>query len=197
MIAQYFHITYKITFPDTGFYYFGKHSTKRLNDRYKGSGVDVANLIKQNARHSFEMVALHESSDAAFAHEKTLVGDRYLADPFCLNKIQGGAGVKNFKGKPGIRTPRRDKQKVLMAAKLGAEARRGMKDSPEVRARRSASVSAATTGIPKPWICKRISVDDKVYVGIGEVCKAFSISRYHVRTRLKSEQYPTWIELTK
>lgn len=192
-----FHITYKITFPDTRFYYFGKHSTRTLNDRYKGSGVAVMNLIKQKKPYSFEMIALHETSGDAYDHEKCLIGNRHITDPACLNKIRGGIGIRNFKGKPGIRTPRRDKKKVLASGKLGAAARRGMKDSPEVNARRSASVSAATIGVPKPWLNKNIEINGIAYSGFESACTHLKLSRYIIRTRLKSDKFPNWKELPK
>jgi len=195
--SDYLHITYKITFHDTGFYYFGKHSTRQLNDRYKGSGVEVVNLIRQKKLHSFEMIALHESSGDAYDHEKSLIGNRYITDPTCLNKIRGGIGIRNFKGKPGVRTPRKDKQKVLASAKLGAAARRGQKDSPEVNARRSASVHAATIGKPKPWLNKTIEIDGITYSGFADACENLKLSRYIIRTRLKSKEFPTWKEIPK
>ena len=199
------HYTYKITFPEKGLYYFGKHSTKNLRDGYRGSGKLTKELIREGHVYEVELIALHETSPAAYLHEQTLIGDRWKNDHHCINRMPGGKSRYTF-GVPrnpewnrkigeSNRKPRKDKAKVLMAAKLGAEARRGQKDSLEVRMKRGASVSASTLGKPKPWMCKRIQVDDKIFVGIDAAAKEFGLNRHGVRVRLKSDKHPTWKEI--
>lgn len=191
------HYTYKITFPEKGLYYFGKHSTKNIRDGYRGSGRVVQELIRRGDAYEVELIALHETCAAALKHEELLIRDRYRFDPNCVNRIKGGGGIKNDVGTPGNRTPRKDKLKVLMAARLGTEARRGQKDSPETKAQRNASVSLATMGVPKTWLRKRLQIDDKIFIGIDAAATEFGLNRYGVRVRLKSDKYPTWKEIEK
>lgn len=197
-----FHCTYKVTFPDKGFYYFGKHSTRDLTDGYSGSGRIVRELISSGETFDVELIALHNTNNDAYLHEKLLISDKWKLDSSCINLKPGGRnrfvfGIPrdpswNRKIGEANRKPRKDKSKVLMAAKLGSEARRGQKDSEETKARRNAAVSQATRGVPKPYLLKVYIVNGETFKGIESVKEKYPLSSPTIFSRMKSEKYPTW-----
>ena len=85
------HLVYKTYNPSTGEYYFGKHSTKNLNDGYKGSG----NWIKESNQASLitETIHIAQSESDAYELEELLVSLHYN-DSLCMNIAKGGSGIK-------------------------------------------------------------------------------------------------------
>jgi hypothetical protein len=204
------HFVYKITFPETGEYYFGKHTTsKNGDDGYRGSGHLLEERKASGQQFIFEILSYHNSSKEAFEAEKAIIGDLWKTDDLCLNLVPGGKGGWedriNWKGVPKSDEQRRKmslsnskpKSGAALAAtiqngKLGAEARRGQKDSEEVNRRRSESVSKATKGVPKKWLLQKYIIEGKEYVGMQSVTDAFGITRQTVFNRIKSEKWPDW-----
>ena len=73
--------------------------------------------------------------------------------------------------------------------KLGALARKGMKDSIEVRKKRAASLSKTLKGVPRINRRKSVSIDGIIYKGVELVQNKFNISRQTVYNRIKSDQW--------
>lgn len=89
---------YKTTHP-TGFYYIGKGQTaKVLSGEYKGSGtrLKAAWLFGGKPREEWTSIVIEtfDCEDEAFNLEKSLVTFELLCDPFCMNSITGGAGMR-------------------------------------------------------------------------------------------------------
>ena len=93
-----FHFTYRLNLKeDPRYYYYGKHSTRNISDRYTGSGTTIKELKKEKGRDCFDLTILNffSTSEEAFSEEEKLVGDLWKTDPYCLNRYPGG----NWKGR--------------------------------------------------------------------------------------------------
>jgi len=93
----------------------GIHSTKRLNDGYKGSGVRLQNAIKKHGTEKFvcEHLEFLPSRQAALDRERDIVNEQLLANPLCMNLIPGGTAVSTPIGQAA-----RDRMRI---AKLGKQ----------------------------------------------------------------------------
>jgi hypothetical protein len=84
-----YHFVYKTTHKN-GKYYFGRHSTTNINDRYFGSGVWVQG-IKDKSTLSREIVV-----EATTIEELCELEDYYIDlhwdDPLCMNKLKSSGG---------------------------------------------------------------------------------------------------------
>jgi hypothetical protein len=204
------HFVYRITFPDTGEYYYGKHSSSQEgDDGYRGSGHLLEQRKQTGIPYIFEIVSWYSSSEEALEAEKNIIGDLWQTDDRCLNLVPGGKGGwegrVNWKG-----IPKSDEQREKMSlsnknpktgaalvaairnAKLGSEARRGQTDSAEVRAKRAESVSKSTLGKPKPWLNQNYVIEGELYAGMKQVTDKFGITRQTVNNRLNSQKWPDW-----
>lgn len=87
------HILYKTVNKINGKYYIGRHSTKRLNDGYLGSGTLLKKALKRYGRENFifEILETFDSYELLIEAEKRLVDD-VLGDPDCYNLNVGGLG---------------------------------------------------------------------------------------------------------
>lgn len=190
----------------TSEYYIGKRTDIFLKNSYRGSSKLVKEKIKNGEPFSFLITHLCKSNEDAFAKEKEVIGDLWKTDNLCLNKVPGGKGGFSHISWKGIKKsethrlkigqsnkkPRKDKEKVLQAAKLGAEARRGMKDTDEVKSRRSKSLSLALTGKPRVDLMKKFNILGKNFIGLKEASNLLGVSKYIIRNRVKSDEYPDW-----
>jgi hypothetical protein len=88
------HIIYKVTCLVTGRYYVGMHSTSDLADGYMGSGRIVSASIKKHGRSNHIIETLERCVDrqALILREKELITAKLLADPLCMNLLEGGTG---------------------------------------------------------------------------------------------------------
>ena len=143
------HYVYKITFTNTNEYYIGKHSTVKDNDGYLGSSTLTNEKIANEEVYIFEIIEYYDSSIEAYNAEKEIIGLLWKSDPLCLNKVPGGKGGWEYNNWSGIPKSEEHKQKIgeanskpktgkgliatIANAKLGAEKRRGQKDSIEVK----------------------------------------------------------------
>ena len=84
-----FHLVYKIE-DAGGNYYIGKHSTNNLNDGYIGSGSWPKYLSENNTEITKTYLGFYNSSEEAYNAEISFLGNLWLDDPKCKNKIQGG-----------------------------------------------------------------------------------------------------------
>lgn len=203
-----YHYVYKVTFNLTNEYYIGKHSAMRLNDNYFGSGVVLKEKISNDEPFSFEILKYYNSSKDAYEGEKEFIRDLWKTDPLCLNKVPGGKGGFehiDWKGIPkseehkrkigeGNKKPRTGQAylNVVAAAKLGAEARRGQKDSEEVKRKRAESLSKATMGKPKHYLRKKYIIEGVEFIGMEDIVKKYNVSRQTVINRIKDDRWPEW-----
>jgi len=133
---------YKITDPNNGKFYIGKHrGTKRA--QYWGGGIKLKAYIKKYGySHLKYEVLVIASEDYIYDLERKYVTDEFLKEhPDCMNLCKGGMGgnlgqTPWNKGKPWS-----DEVKEKMRqAKLGKPGnRKGSKNSPEHRAILSAA----------------------------------------------------------
>lgn len=84
---------YKIDFPN-GKYYLGKHTTKKLNDGYGGSGCLLPKEYAHNDIKDTKKIILKflTSSNELDSEEEKLISELYLSDENCLNYCKGGSG---------------------------------------------------------------------------------------------------------
>jgi hypothetical protein len=201
-----FHYTYKITFPNSGEFYYGKHSTVDIDD---GSGQALFEKFQTNAPFKFDILELYDTEDLAFEAEKNLISDKWKTDEHCLNRVPGGKGSWSHISWKGI--PKSDEHRIKISkgnskpkegialvaaiqnARKGSNARKGMKDSDEVKQRRIESLRRATAGKPKPGLMALYEIDGVEYLGVKSIVTALSVSPYTIRIRVASPKWPTWI----
>lgn len=96
------HYLYKVTLlcgPKKGYYYYGKHTTKKGrnpdSDIYWGSGTIVKSYIKKYG--AIEGVTLHKeileynaTMEENNRREEEVIGDKWKTEPMCLNLKAGG-----------------------------------------------------------------------------------------------------------
>lgn len=90
--------TYKLTLvPDTRYYYYGVRNIYRGTlpeyDGYFGSGTKIRQLRKIYGKDCFtkEVLTLFQERESCLREEQRLVGNLWKTDPFCLNRMPGGA----------------------------------------------------------------------------------------------------------
>ena len=91
---------YKITLLKgslSGKYYIGQHRTKKINDRYAGSGTILRNYYKAYGKkigetYTKEILRYCSSIEELNKAEEELISDRYSSDSNCINLIAGGRG---------------------------------------------------------------------------------------------------------
>jgi hypothetical protein len=87
---------YKITNILTNQYYYGIHSTKKLDDGYMGSGRKIKEAIKQHGVNNFikEYIEFFNDDESLKEAERKLVNAKLLSDPMCYNIAPGGGEFK-------------------------------------------------------------------------------------------------------
>jgi hypothetical protein len=150
---------YKITNNINGKYYIGVHKTNDPNDNYYGSGTTIKKAIKKYGKENFskEILYTFECKRDAYLMESKIVD---INDPKSYNEKEGGIGgwdyvnllnlpnpmhneetknkvISKLKGRKKIG---KEYESTITNAKLGSEARKGIKDSPEVCKRKSESL---------------------------------------------------------
>ncbi len=88
------HFIYKTTCTVTKKYYVGKHSARKLEDGYLGSGTVIKASCKKYGRenHTREILEYYSSKKNLSAREKEIVNEEMLKDPLCMNIKPGGDG---------------------------------------------------------------------------------------------------------
>jgi len=95
-----YHIFYKTTNNVNGKFYYGVHSTNKLEDGYIGSGKLLMRAVKKYGKENFkrEVLAVFDTKEEAFLIEKTVVTKELVNDGDCYNvKIGGQSGHSTFK----------------------------------------------------------------------------------------------------
>lgn len=89
-----YHYIYKTTCIVTGKFYFGMHSSDRLDDGYKGSGKILNRSIKKYgiAAHITEIISYHPDRKTLKQAERAIITESLLKNPSCMNLKIGGEG---------------------------------------------------------------------------------------------------------
>lgn len=92
-----YHVFYKTTNLIDEKYYYGIHSTDKINDNYLGSGVWLLRAIKKYGKENFkkEVLAVFDTREEAFFIEKSVVTRELIEDRNCYNITCGGKGNPN------------------------------------------------------------------------------------------------------
>ncbi len=94
--------TYRLTLvPDPRYYYFGVRNIYKKEpqfDGYYGSGNGLEVFRKLYGKDCFrkEVLKIFADREECLQEERRLVGDLWATDPFCINKMPGGAFDGNF-----------------------------------------------------------------------------------------------------
>lgn len=92
-----YHYFYKIINIQNNKFYFGVHTTKNINDNYKGSGTILKRAYEKYGIISFKkdiIKCFHNQTDK-FDYEKSFITEDILNDPLCYNAKFGGHGGWN------------------------------------------------------------------------------------------------------
>jgi hypothetical protein len=89
-----YHFLYKTTNLINGKYYYGMHSTKKLDDGYLGSGKYLRRSINKYGIENFkiEILDFFENREDLCVAEKKLITETILFDINCMNLKPGGFG---------------------------------------------------------------------------------------------------------
>lgn len=76
-------------------YYYGQHRTKRLQDKYIGSGVKIKDYFKkykaiEGETYIKEIIKFCNNIEELNQAEYEIIGDKYETDSMCLNLKSGG-----------------------------------------------------------------------------------------------------------
>lgn len=103
-----FFIVYKITNINNNMIYIGSHKTKKLNDKYYGSGRKIKEAISELSINNFskEIISYHLTNEDMLLEEKRIVNREFIERIDTYNLIIGGGSnsadtilVKNKLGK--------------------------------------------------------------------------------------------------
>lgn len=147
------HYTYKLTFIlDPRYYYYGVHRTSGCpeTDRYFGSGNAVKEYKALYGHDCFskEIVAEYGSRREALRAEEKLVGTLWKDDPFCLNRMPGGAFKEQFDVTGLITVHRNGQCKHISEEALSAFEKTGWKKGlPEKRVQELRNYTSVTDGV--------------------------------------------------
>ena len=81
--------TYKTTFPEQGWWYWGVHKERKFGEEYNGSPVTHKDKW-ENFEHETQILEFFENWEEARSVEKRLIKPD-LNNPMCLNENSGGA----------------------------------------------------------------------------------------------------------
>lgn len=129
------HYLYKITLlcgSRKGYYYYGKHSTKKGrnpdSDIYWGSGTIIKEYIKKYG--AIDGVTLHKeileynaTVDENNSREQEVIGDRWKTEPLCINLKAGGTTGAEYSEEARAKI-----SKALTGYKHSKESRRHMSE---------------------------------------------------------------------
>ena len=89
-----YHFLYKTTNLINNKYYYGVHSTQKLNDGYLGSGKYLRRSILKHGQENFkiEIIEFFDSKEKLFEKEKEIVNEELILDEKCMNLRTGGFG---------------------------------------------------------------------------------------------------------
>lgn len=85
---------YKTTNPLSGKYYVGRHSTKKLNDNYQGSGLWVRSSKKKGTILITEILQFVDTEENLLLLEKDLI-TKHIKDLLCMNLNENSIGFSS------------------------------------------------------------------------------------------------------
>lgn len=137
---------YKVTNTINGNIYIGVHKTDNPNDRYLGSGLAVREAVAKHGRDAFTKEVLHafDTLEEAYAKERQLVDEEFVARRDTYNMICGGAVTVEWTEQRRMRTPDTVARQLATRRANGNMQSywKGKAQSPEANAKRSASHAA-------------------------------------------------------
>lgn len=110
-----YHFLYKTTNLINNKYYYGVHSTKKLNDGYLGSGKYLKRSINKYGKENFnlQIVEFFTNKENMLEKEKEIVNEKILLDNNCMNLRPGGFGGFSLKEQSENAKKSNAKQKLL------------------------------------------------------------------------------------
>lgn len=89
---QQYHYFYKIVNKLNGRYYYGIHSTKNLDDGYKGSGINIRKAIQKYKTNNFEkpIIKFFHTRLQLLQHESVVITVQVVNDRKSYNATLGG-----------------------------------------------------------------------------------------------------------
>ena len=89
-----YHFLYKTTNLINNKYYYGMHSTYKLDDGYLGSGKILRYSIRKYGKENFniEILEFYNSREELIDAEIKLISEVYINDKLCMNLKSGGIG---------------------------------------------------------------------------------------------------------
>ena len=96
-----YYIIYKTINDVNGMFYYGKHVTENLDDKYLGSGTFLNRAIKKYGKDHFhrEIIFLLSSEEEMNNKEREIVTEDLVRNPMCYNVMLGGEGGDTWSGK--------------------------------------------------------------------------------------------------
>jgi hypothetical protein len=205
--------TYILIHKNTKEQYYGVRTAKNSNPedlwtKYFSSSNIIKDIIAKEGKDIFDAIVdkVFDNAQDALNYERKVLNEIPESDRKTkwLNESYGSGGYNHAKRKSlkhrqkiGKGNSKPKTGAALMAAienaKKGTAARRGMKDSLEVRKKRADSLSASTMGKPKIFLRNIYCICGKEYIGIDRAAKATETSPYIVRNRCSSDD-PQWNE---
>jgi hypothetical protein len=110
-----FHFIYK-TYSSSGLYYYGRHTTNNINDRYFGSGKWVRS-IKNKSILKRDIILFCENQEELLKKEEEYIA-KYINDPKCMNFNEKSVGFSVLN----------NPNTLLKGSKILSDARRGEKN---------------------------------------------------------------------
>lgn len=149
-------------------YYYGKHSTKNLNDGYYGSGVFVKKYIGASGKAGLRKTILsyYDNEEALNQAEYLLVQSKQEElGELCLNLAEGGKGSWTY-----VNSILTDKQKKLNAISGGLGNKKRLEDPDELAKWKQQCVERH----------ENMTVEEKaaIYKKAGQSRKAFNQTEY-------------------
>jgi hypothetical protein len=91
---EHFYFFYKTTNLMNNKYYYGVHSTKKLDDGYLGSGTYLRRSINKYGKDNFiiDIIEFFSNKEDMLEKEKNVVNEKLLLDKNCMNLRPGGFG---------------------------------------------------------------------------------------------------------
>ena len=212
--------TYILQFKETGHLYYGVRIANKVNPindlwvNYFSSSHIIKELIKKNGKESFKY-KVHKSFEsiyAAYKYENKMLGlikNKNKHKWFNRTYWSGFGYASLYKTEKhckaigdALRNKKRSGEaldKCRESAKLGAEARRGMKDTEEVKRKRAESVKLAMNApeFKQKHYYSIYMIEGTNYVGEKAVLDVYPITRNTLYNRCKSQKFKDWQSLGK
>jgi len=175
-----YHIIYKTTNIKNNKYYYGVHSTEKLEDGYLGSGNGLKNDIKKYGIENFkkEIIAFFNDRNEALIFEANLVSKELINDPMCYNSTIGG-------GAPPIRTGKISPSNLLIGENRTKKQKEAAKKHSE-KMKEKIPWNKGTKGKQKAWnkgvsnpTLKDIASIERICPHCNRIGKGSSMLRWH------------------